>query len=190
MLLTLMMLPLPLAAIPGANAATRKNAARTLLANRASNVDIEVRRRAEPREPGVVDQHVDIADSFDQTLEVGWIAEVGTNEARPAARSGNRFYRLGASGGIAAMDDDLGAVAGQLQGDRTADPGRRARHEGLLALEVAGLGRRHCCSPNVVVHKPLGAHNSVVSVMVPDHGNSQKATPSESSSGVVAFLPP
>src|SRR2546427_7819375 len=38
MLLTLMMLPLPLAAIPGANAATRKNAARTLLANRASNV--------------------------------------------------------------------------------------------------------------------------------------------------------
>src|SRR2546429_2137620 len=38
MLLTLMMLPLPLAAIPGANAATRKNAARTLLANSASNV--------------------------------------------------------------------------------------------------------------------------------------------------------
>src|SRR6266705_5922390 len=38
MLLTLMMLPLPLADIPGANAATRKNAARTLLANRASNV--------------------------------------------------------------------------------------------------------------------------------------------------------
>src|SRR5437899_2116102 len=38
MLLMLMMLPLPLAAIPGANAATRKNAARTLLANSASNV--------------------------------------------------------------------------------------------------------------------------------------------------------
>src|SRR5207247_10170983 len=87
--------------------------------------DIEVRRRAEPREPGVVDQHVNIANSFDQTLKVGWIAEVGTNEARPAARSGNRFYRLGGSGGIAAMDDDLGAVARQLQGDCRADPGRR-----------------------------------------------------------------
>src|SRR5881296_3312821 len=67
------------------------------------------------------------------------------------------------------MDDHLGAVAGQLQGDRAADAGRRARHEGLLTLEVTRLGRRHCCSPNVVVHKPLGAHNSVVSVMVPDH---------------------
>src|SRR5713226_999283 len=40
MLLTLMMLPLPLAAIPGANAATRQNAARTLLANRASDLDV------------------------------------------------------------------------------------------------------------------------------------------------------
>src|ERR1700684_4332700 len=38
MLLTLTMLPWPLAAIPGANAATRKNGARTLLANSASKV--------------------------------------------------------------------------------------------------------------------------------------------------------
>src|SRR5207249_2447472 len=179
MLLTLMMLPLPLAAIPGANAATRKNAARTLLANRASNVST--------LRSGVVDQDVNLAHSLDQALEIGWIAEVGADEACLAARGGNRVDSLGASGGVAAMDDDLGAVAGQLQGYCTADPGRRARHEGLLTLEVTRLGHGHCCSPKVVVHKPLGAHNSAVSVMVPDHGNSQKATPSESSSGVARF---
>src|SRR5438046_1200707 len=83
------------------------------------------------------------------------------------------------------MDDDLGAVAGQLQGDCTADAGRRARHEGFLALEVAGLGRGHWCSPDVVGHKPLGAHNSVVSVMVPDHGTSQKATPVKAAQGLL-----
>ena len=33
------------------------------------------------------------------------------------------------------------------------------------------MGRGHCCSPKVVVHKPLGAHNSAVSVMVPDHAS-------------------
>src|SRR5207244_7560968 len=119
--------------------------------------------------------------SLDQALEVGWIAEVGADEARLAARGGNRVVSLGASGGVAAMDDDLGAVAGQLQGYCTADAGRRARHEGLLTLEVTGLGRGHCCSPKVVVHKPLGAHNSAVRMLVPDHGNSQKTTPSERS---------
>src|SRR5437667_12420082 len=138
---------------------------------RVERLDFEVRRYAEPGEPGVVDQDVNLADSLDQALEVGWIAEVGADEARLAARSGNRVDSLGASGGVAAMDDDLGAVAGQLQGDRAADAGRRARHEGLLTLEVTRLGRRHCCSPNVVVHKPLGAHNSVVSVMVPDRAS-------------------
>jgi hypothetical protein len=154
---------------------------------RVERLDFEVRRCAEPGEPGVVDQDVNLADSLDQALEVGWIAEVGADEARLAARSGNRVDSLGASGGVAAMDDDLGAVAGQLQGYCTADAGRRARHEGFLTLKVTGLGRGHCCSPKVVVHKPLGAHNSAVSVMVPDHGNTQKATPSESSSGVARF---
>src|SRR5260370_973217 len=38
MLLMLMMLPLPRAAMPGARAATRRYGARTLLANRASNM--------------------------------------------------------------------------------------------------------------------------------------------------------
>src|SRR2546427_61322 len=106
-----------------------------------------------------------------QALEVGWIAEVGADEARLAARGGNCVDSLGASGGVAAMDDDLGAVAGQLQSYCTADPGRRARHERLLTLEVTRLGRGHCCSPKVVVHKPLGAHNSAVSVMVPDQAS-------------------
>src|SRR5207302_9536492 len=74
---------------------------------RVERLDFEVRRCAEPGEPGVVDQDVNIADSFDETLEVGWIAEVRADEARPPAQGGNRFDGLGASGGVAAMDDDL-----------------------------------------------------------------------------------
>ena len=46
-------------------------------------------------EPGVVDQDINIADIFDQALEVGWIAEVGADEACPASRSGNRSDGLG-----------------------------------------------------------------------------------------------
>src|SRR5207302_6117616 len=147
-------------------------------------------RCAEPGEPGVVDQDVNLAASLEQALEVGWIAEVGADEARLAARGGNRVVSLGASGGVAAMDDDLGAVAGQLQGYCTADAGRRARHEGLLTLEVTGLGRGHCCSPKVVVHKPLGAHNSAVSMMVPDTGTHRRLPHLKAAQGSLAFLTP
>src|SRR3989442_1674124 len=92
MLLTLMMLPLPLAAIPGANAATRKNAARTLLANRASNV------------------------------------ATSRSDVAPVTRA---FWPWRLRGWVA----------------------------GTVALR------------NLVVDKPLGAHNSVVSVMVPDRAS-------------------
>jgi hypothetical protein len=67
MLLTLMMLPLPFAAIIGASAATKKYGARTSLANKASKrLHVEIRGGTEPREAGAVHQYVDVADVVDK----------------------------------------------------------------------------------------------------------------------------
>src|SRR3979490_3326215 len=98
MLLRLTMLPWPLAAIPGANAATRKNGARTLLANISSNAAI--------------------SNSAVGALQVRGVAEVGPDEAGLAAGSSDLLDRLGAARGVAAVHQHLRPVAGQLQRDR------------------------------------------------------------------------
>src|SRR5437667_8858713 len=100
---------------------------------RVERLDFEVRRYAEPGEPGVVDQDVNLADSLDQALEVGWIAEVGADEARLAARCGNCVDSLGASGGVAAMDDDGAALAGRRHPCGTRRAGGRRGPEGPWA---------------------------------------------------------
>ena len=116
------MLPWPLAAIPGANAATRKNGARTLLANIVSNAETSNSAvGAEERDPGVVDQDVDVADLACQALHVGGVAEVGSDEAGLAAGGSDFLDRLGAARGVAAVNDDLRPVPGQLQRDRATD---------------------------------------------------------------------
>src|SRR5947199_9088047 len=116
MLLTLMMLPLPLAAIPGANAATRKNAARTLLANSASNVST-LRSGVAPNQenPALLTRMSISPTALTRHWRSAGSLRSAPDEARPAARSGNGVDSLGASGGVAAMDDDLGAVAGPVQ---------------------------------------------------------------------------
>jgi hypothetical protein len=137
MLLTLTMLPRPLAAIPGASAATRKNGARTLLANILSNaVTSNSAVGAEERDPGVVDEDVNVADVAGQALNVGGIAQVGRDEARLAAGGGDLLDGLGAARGVAAVDQDLRAVAGQLQRDRAADARRRPGDERPLSFEI------------------------------------------------------
>ena len=104
---------------PGAIAATSKNGARTLLANILSNAaDVELCGRAEERDPGVVDQDVDVADLARQPLHVGSIGEVGGDEAGLPASGLDLLDRLGASCLVTAVNDDLGAVPGQLQRDR------------------------------------------------------------------------
>jgi hypothetical protein len=109
-------------------------------------VDVEVRSRAKHGESGVVDHDVDVADVFDQALEVDWIAKVSCDEACSTARSGNGIDGLGAARGVAAVDDDFGSVASQLKGDCAAKTGRRAGHECLLVLEVVVWCRGHVCS--------------------------------------------
>src|SRR5207245_35405 len=193
MLLTLMMLPLPLAAIPGANAATRKNAARTLLANSASNVSTLRSGVAPNQENPALLTRMSISPTAltRRWRSAGSLRSAPTKRAWPPAaviastvsapRAASRPWtmisppsRLACIAGASVLPGEAAAasaVAGQLQGYCTADPGRRARHERLLTLEVTRLGRGHCCSPKVVVHKPLGAHNSAVSVMVPDQAS-------------------
>src|SRR6202035_5487739 len=84
-----------------------------------------------------------------QALDVGGIAEVGRHEPGAPTAGADRLDGLSAACLVTAVDDDLGAVAGQLQGDRAAEAGRRARHEGLLVLEVAMLDRGHGFSPGL-----------------------------------------
>ncbi len=86
MLLMLMMLPLPRAAMPGASAATRKYGARTLLANSASKVSaVRLGARPEPRHAGIVHEDVDLADRGRERLDGRGLAEVGRHEPRRAA---------------------------------------------------------------------------------------------------------
>jgi len=136
MLLRLTMLPWPRAAIPGASAATRKNGARTLLANILSKRNyVELSGRTEDRYPGVIDEDVDIADLACQALNVSGVAEVGSDEAGLTASGCDLLDGLRAARGVAAVDQDLGPVARQLQRDRTTDARRRAGDQRPLACE-------------------------------------------------------
>src|SRR4051794_15036354 len=105
MLLRLTMLPWPLAAIPGASAATRKNGARTLLANILSNAaDVELCGRSEDRYPGVIDEDVDVAGLACQARNVSGVAEVRTDEAGLTSSGCDLLDGLRAARGVAAVD--------------------------------------------------------------------------------------
>ena len=81
--------------------------------------------------------------SLRQALHVGWVAEVGSDEAGLAAGGGDLLDRLRAAGGVAAVNQDLGPVPGQLQRDRATDARGRAGHERALPFEVVlGSHRR------------------------------------------------
>ena len=103
--------------------------------------DLELRGRAEERDPGVVDQDVHLADVVGQARHVGRVAEAGSDEAGLAASGSDLFDRLGATGGIATVNDDLRAVPRKLQRDRATDPRRRARHQRPLPFEVVFIHR-------------------------------------------------
>jgi hypothetical protein len=74
-----------------------------------------------------------------QAADLRWCAELGRNEPRSAARRGDGFDGVGAARSVASVHDHLGAIAGELQGDRATDAGRRAGHEGPLMLEATIL---------------------------------------------------
>ena len=140
MLPTLMMLPLPLAAIFGASAAVRKYGAWTLaVKSTAEGRRVEVRRRPEPGVPGVVDQHVDRRGLPGQFVQLGRVAEVGGDEPGLAALGGDGVDHRLAAAGVAPVHDDLGAVPRQLLGRRLADAGGRAGDQRAQAFKVSLL---------------------------------------------------
>src|SRR6202008_4530394 len=97
--------------------------------------DVELRGRSEARNPGVVDEDVDVADLARKPPHVVDVAEIGSNEARPAPRGGDLSDRLGAAVGVSAVNENLGPFPGELDRDRATDTGRRACDQGPLPLE-------------------------------------------------------
>src|SRR6185295_1877646 len=72
------------------------------------------RRNEEERCPDVAREHlVERADVACEALYVGGVAKVRGDEAGLAPSGGDFPHRLGAAGGIAAVNKDLGPVAGQ-----------------------------------------------------------------------------
>ena len=105
------MLPWPLAAIPGANAATRKNGAPNVAGEHpVERGDVELRRRAEERDSGVVDQDVHLPDIARQARHVGGVTEVSGNKVGGAASGADLFDRVGAADGVSAMNNDVAPV--------------------------------------------------------------------------------
>ena len=141
------MLPRPLAAIPGASAATRKNGARTLLANILSNA-ARSNSAVGPNTaiPALLIRMSTSPTSSRQAQHVRGVGEVGGDEARLAAGGGDLLDRLGAAGGVASMDEDLGAIPGQLERYRAANARGRAGHQRPLPFEFVLSDRRHRCS--------------------------------------------
>jgi len=90
-------------------------------------------------EPGVVDQDVDVAGVFRQTANLRRLAEIRCEEARPPPAAMISSTVGGAALGVAAVDDDLGAVAASCRAIAATDAGGRARDQRLLILEVARL---------------------------------------------------
>ena len=145
-------LPLPFAAIFGAKAATRKYGADVADEQGVERGHVKVRGRAEPREPGVVHQHVNLRDVVDQALQRREVGNIGRDETRAPTCGGDHVHRLGATGGVTPVDDHFGALSRQLNGDGAADAGRRPRDEGSLVLQVPHgvlLGCGHLHAPHI-----------------------------------------
>jgi hypothetical protein len=77
-------------------------------------------------------------DGCDELLGVARRAEFDTDEPGLPAVGADRLDGLLPGGSIrSVMDDDLGAVVGHPQCDRTADPPARSSHQGRLSGEVS-----------------------------------------------------
>ena len=116
MLLTLTMLPCPLAAISGSERRHEEERRADVTGEHLVELSrVERRCRGPACDPGVVDQDVDLADFACQALHLRWVGEIGGDEAGLAAGVGDLVDRLRATGGVAAVNEDLCPVpVGQL----------------------------------------------------------------------------
>jgi hypothetical protein len=92
---------------------------------------------------GVVDQNVDGADlgldALDEGAHAGRVRHVAGHGGRLAAGGANVRRGLFGAGGVAAVDDDMGAGFRQSAGQRPADAAGRAGDEGDAAVEAEKL---------------------------------------------------
>jgi len=99
-----------------------------------------ISRRAEPGEPGVVDQDVDVAGLPSQPQRLCGFAQVGADESGRAAAVFDLGDHRGAPIGVAAVHDHRGALRGQLYRGSLADPRRRAGDQRDLAFQIPNHG--------------------------------------------------
>jgi len=92
--------------------------------------------------PGVVDEDVDPASTelesaADEPVDLLPAGHVGAHrDGASPDRLDLPDHHVGGRGARLVADDHVGAVAGQLQGDRAADVPRCARDQGDLAADV------------------------------------------------------
>ena len=95
---------------------------------------VQLCRRAEPGEAGVVDQDVDVADLLGEPQRFCGFAQVGGHESGRAAGVFDLGDHRAATGGVAAVHDHGGPLGGQLHGGGPADSRRRAGDQRDLAF--------------------------------------------------------
>src|SRR5439155_9301969 len=119
MLLMLMTLPVPRVTMPGANAATRRNGRPDIGGeHRIEGRERKGFRGSPHREPGVVDQDVDVANFLGETRNARGVGEVSGDELGATALQLDFFDRLDTAPRVAAMHSDLGAIPRELKRDR------------------------------------------------------------------------
>ena len=104
-------------------------------------VDGQLCRRAEPGEPGIVDQDVDVADLLGQPQRLRRFAQVCTHEPSCASDVFDLCDHRSAPAGVTAVHYHRGALRGQLHRRGPADPRRRAGHQCDLAFQIPNRGR-------------------------------------------------
>ena len=126
-------------------AATRKYAARTLLANSASNVSGFRSAVAPNQENPALLTRTSTSGVGGQALYAAGVAEVGRGEPGGTARLLDLPDNPGAAGGVATVHDDLEAVAAQGHRDDAAEARGRAGHQGQVTAVTRAILIRHVC---------------------------------------------
>jgi D-alanyl-D-alanine dipeptidase len=103
----------------------------------------QFRSFAEHCKPGIVHENVQRPRVDHQSRYLRGIAEISADEGSSTSRRRDRPHGRGPSLSIAAMDDDVSAILGELESDCATESGGRSRHEGALPAQIAASSMRH-----------------------------------------------
>lgn len=82
---------------------------------------VQLRGGAEPRTPGVVHEHVDVARLFSEAPCSRHLRQVGLHEASPSSPGLDLGHDLATTSGMAAVNDNVPALVRQSHGRRSSD---------------------------------------------------------------------